>query len=201
MTYYLNLFSPETWAKCDEEGFCVSGFSPNQRTTAQKIKPGDILLCYLVGPSRWCGALRVKSEAYDDETPVFANPDPFTVRFSVERIHAFDPEHSVPIFLDEIWTKLSLTRNLPKGVSGWATGFRGSLRVIADTDGQLVMNHLAEQEANQRLYPLDERDKRQLARRSNAVPPEPVGRHSWRMENDVSALFSTLSFQLGQLDA
>ncbi len=137
MAYYLNLFSPETWEACRAGGYTLSGFRPRQRTVAQRIKPGDIFLCYLVGLSRWCGALLVTSEAFDDDAPVFSDPDPFTVRFSVKPLHVFEPEQSIPVFLDELWTKLSLTRDIPKGASGWAVGFRGSLRVLPPEDGKL----------------------------------------------------------------
>jgi hypothetical protein len=167
MAYYLNLFSPQTWQTCKQGGYTLSGFSPRQRKTAQKIKPGDILLCYLVGLSRWCGALKVKSEAFDDDTPVFSDPDPFTVRFDVEPIHVFEPENSIPVFLDTVWNNLSLTRDIPKGATGWAVGFRGSLRSLPEEDGKLVMQLFAEQASAAATFPFDDRDRRQLARRTN----------------------------------
>jgi hypothetical protein len=182
VAYYLNLFSPQTWETCKQGGYTLSGFSPRQRKTAQKIKPGDILLCYLVGLSRWCGALRVTSKVFEDTTPVFSDPDPFTIRFQVEPIHVFEPEQSVPTLLDEVWNTLSLTRDIQKGATGWAVGFRGSLRSILREDGDFIMSLLAKQGEATVAYPFDERDKRQLARRTNIqshlgsvvveVPPE-----------------------------
>lgn len=166
MAYYLNLFSPETWATCKAGGYTLSGFRTRQRTQALKLKPGDIFLCYLVGLSRWCGALRIVSTAYDDTTPVYSDPDPFTVRFKVEPLHALEPEQAIPVFLDELWHKLSLTRDIPKGASGWAVGFRGSLRLIPSEDGAVVMAHLSAQAADNKPFPYDERDKRQLVRRA-----------------------------------
>ena len=107
------------------------------------------------------------SSAFDDDTPVFSDPDPFTVRFKVEPVHAFEPELSIPVFIDELWTKLSLTREIPKGASGWAVGFRGSLRLLPSDDGALIMEHLARQDVERRPFAYDDRDKRQLTRRAN----------------------------------
>ena len=65
MTYFLNLFSPETWAAFRVGGNTVSGFSRHQRTQAQRsLQPGNNFLCYLVGLGRWCGALKIESEAF-----------------------------------------------------------------------------------------------------------------------------------------
>ncbi len=124
-----------------------------------------------MGLSRWCGALRVGSPAFDDDTPVYADPDPFPVRFKVEPIYVLEQEQSIPVFEDEIWNNLSLTRDIPKGATGWAVNFRGSLRVIAPEDGQLIMEHLARQAEEKHSYPLTDRDKRQLARRAS-VPSQ-----------------------------
>jgi len=53
MSYFLNLFTPETWAAFQVHGSNVSGFRWRQRRMAQEeIKVGDIFLCYLVRLSR-----------------------------------------------------------------------------------------------------------------------------------------------------
>jgi hypothetical protein len=48
MRYYTDLFTPETWAAFRKHGATVSGFRERQRKTAERIEPGDRLLCYLV---------------------------------------------------------------------------------------------------------------------------------------------------------
>jgi len=42
----------------------VSGFRESRWATVQKIKPGDYLLCYLTGISRFIGALEVVSPPF-----------------------------------------------------------------------------------------------------------------------------------------
>lgn len=166
MAFYLDLFTPETWDAFRRHGGQVSGFRERyERLARERIKPGDILLCYLVGLSRWCGALEVTSEAFRDETPIFGDPDPYVVRFRVRQVVALDPERSPPIFEDAIWDRLSETKGIEKGARGWATRFRGSLRRMDDVDGRLLLDVLRRQAEAQAIYPLTERDLRQLARK------------------------------------
>ena len=83
------------------------------------MKPGDILLCYLVKLSRWCGSLEVKSDAFEDSTPIFADEnDPFPIRFKVTPQVMLDFEHAIPI--ENLWSELSFTNQLRFGSVGWA---------------------------------------------------------------------------------
>ena len=119
MDYFLNLFTPETWKAFQENGSNVSGFRYRQRRMArEEVQTGDIFLCYLVRLSRWCGALRIVSEAYKDDEPIFETPDPFVIRFKVEPIILLEPMRAIPIFEDEVWENLSETRGIEKGASG-----------------------------------------------------------------------------------
>ena len=40
--------------------------------TVKKFKPGDYLLCYLTGLSRWIGILEVTSEPYKDDSKIWS---------------------------------------------------------------------------------------------------------------------------------
>jgi hypothetical protein len=86
MKYWLDLFTPYTWQRFREHGATISGFRPRQRKAAyERVTRGDILICYLVKLSRWCGALEVESDAFEDTTPIFADTnDPFSIRFKVK---------------------------------------------------------------------------------------------------------------------
>jgi hypothetical protein len=48
-------------------GANVSGFRESKWTTVQKIKPGDYLLCYMIGISRFIAVLEVTSPAFKSE--------------------------------------------------------------------------------------------------------------------------------------
>jgi hypothetical protein len=54
-TYWLDLFTVETWKEFLDHGGDVTGFREKRWKTVQKIKHGDYLLCYLTGASRWVG--------------------------------------------------------------------------------------------------------------------------------------------------
>src|SRR5215469_7975740 len=98
MTYYLDLFTPETWKAFKDHGAKISGFREHQRKSAERVKPGDLFLCYLVRLSRWCGILQVKSTFFVDTAPIFLDPDPFVVRFRVEPKVVLEVDRSIPIF-------------------------------------------------------------------------------------------------------
>src|SRR6266516_2455110 len=120
MSYWLDLFTPYTWTRFGDHGASISGFRPRQRRAAfERIAPGDLLLCYLVKLSRWCGALEVTSGAFEDTTPIFADEnDPFPIRFRVKPLVMLNFEHSIPI--QELWAALSFTKDLRVGSVGWA---------------------------------------------------------------------------------
>jgi len=166
MAYFLNLFTPETWQAFQENGSNVSGFRYRQRRMArEQIHSGDVFICYLVRLSRWCGALRIVSEAYEDDEPIFDKPDPFVIRFKVEPIILLDPMKAIPIFEDEVWDNLSETRGIEKGAKGWAKYYRGSLRRMDDADGTHLLKSLEHQANEQHEFELTDRDRRQLARK------------------------------------
>lgn len=166
MAFILDLFTPETWQAFRENGSTVTGFRERHGKLArERVSRGDVFLCYLTRLSRWCGVLQVETEAYQDESPLLDNPDPYIVRFKVKPIVILDPDSAIPIYEDKVWSRLSVTRDHKKGTSSWTGFFRGSLNVIEGDDGSYLVDLLKEQQANPRSYPLTDRDKRQLARK------------------------------------
>src|SRR4051794_24182731 len=110
MNYYLNLFTPETWDAFRSHGATISGFRERQRKTADRLQAGDIFLCYLVRVSRWCGVLEITSSVFVDSTPIFADPDPFVLRFRVLPKVALNLDHSIPILEPSVWSALTITK-------------------------------------------------------------------------------------------
>jgi len=49
LDYWLDLFTGTTWKEFLDAGAKVSGFSQRMRANVSRIKPGDILLCYMTG--------------------------------------------------------------------------------------------------------------------------------------------------------
>jgi hypothetical protein len=152
----------------------VSGFRYRQRKTAETLHPDDLFVCYLVRLSRWCGLLRVLSGPYNDATPIFSDPDPFSVRFRVDSLIALDLEHSIPIDDDEVWPRLSLTRGMERRAAHWAqaANLRASLRELPVEDGELLASLLNRQGTGPRQYPLTPADDRRLSQRQAVRTPD-----------------------------
>ena len=122
MTYFLDLFSPQTYEAFKRSRQDVSGFRTRQKIAAERVSPGDRLICYMTKLSRWFGILEVVRGPYVDETPIFyPENDPFVVRFVVRPLVLLDVEKAVPIREDEVWNSLSFTSRLRKNneFSAW----------------------------------------------------------------------------------
>ncbi len=168
MAYFLNLFTPKTWSfflRGGVRGF-TSSFTEDLRPTAhENIQSGDIFVCYLAdGVSRWCGVLRIASDAYDDDTSIDDDPMPWVVHFKVEPIVLLDPGNSIPIKDDEIWNTLELTKDITIGAQGWGNRVRKSLRKIQYQDGIFLVSRLKQQQqGDSRIdYPLTGKERRLL---------------------------------------
>jgi hypothetical protein len=163
MAYFIDLFSPETYEAFARSQRDISGFRFRHKNIADRIKPGDVFVCYLTRLSRWFGLLEVIEGPFIDNKPVFvAENDPFVVRFRVRPILWLDIEKGIPIHEDVIWAGLSFTRGLEKGSIGWTGKVRGSLTRLDDNDGNFLAEKLNAQAAHGRIYPLSEQEARKL---------------------------------------
>ena len=166
MAYFLDLFTPETWSAFCEMGGTVTGFRERQRGLAfERVRPGDIFLCYMTRLSRWCGVLQAESGAYYDDSPMHADFAPYTVRFKVKPIVILDNERAIPIYDDRVWSTLTITNQYTKGTSLWTGFFRSSLNRLDECDGSYLVDLLKRQGSNPERYPFTDKDKRQLALR------------------------------------
>lgn len=158
MAYYTDLFSPETYEAFGRSDQSLSGFQLSQQTTAQKIQPGDKLICYMTKLSRWVGVLEVESECFVDETPIFyPESDPFVVRFRVKPTVWLPIELCVPIRDETVWDSLSFTKD-----GAWTGLVRRSLNRISDDDGQFLEQLLLRQGHGGTEHPIDEAKFRKL---------------------------------------
>ncbi|MBI5490799.1 MAG: hypothetical protein HY905_25930 [Deltaproteobacteria bacterium] len=224
MAYYVDIFSPATYATFGATDRTVSGFRPRQRAAAIRVQPGDKLLCYLTSLSRWVGLLLVESRPFDSRDPIFApENDPFVVRLKVRPMAWLSPEHAIPIHTAEVWTRLSFTREASQSDALWTGQVRASLNRMGDEDGQFLESLILEQARSARAYPLTERDERRLRLMSVRRPdgdvavtvpesdseeddeaegpsPEPTGasaiRESIRMQAVLAIIGKTMGFKI-----
>jgi hypothetical protein len=215
MAYFIDLFSPETYDAFARSPRDISGFRLRHNNMAQRIKAGDVFVCYLTRLSRWFGLLEVIEGPFINDKPIFVpENDPFVVRFRVHTAVWLDIEKAIPIHDDAIWTGLSFTRGLPKGSLAWTGKVRGSLVRLDDRDGSFLAKKLTAQVASGTSYPLSEQDARKLATHTvtrsdkvvtvsvpedtsvseaTEVTPEAATRESIR----IQALIATIGAQMG----
>ena len=142
--YWLDLFTGTTWEEFKKYGATVSGFRHRRRRLAKKIRPGDYLICYLTGIKRFVGILEVKSECYEDNTPIWDDAV-FPIRFKVELIYELTPKTAVPVL--SLKDKLSLFQNL-SSPHAWSGFFRGSPGKFDPNDGEIITQAIKEAIAN-----------------------------------------------------
>jgi hypothetical protein len=163
MAYFIDLFSPETYEAFTRSSRNISGFRLRHKGMADRIKSGDVFVCYLTRLSRWFGLLEVVEGPFIDDKPIFVSEnDPFVVRFRVRPLLWLRIEKAIPIRDDAIWTALSFTRGLERGSIAWTGKVRGSLVRLDDRDGKFLAEKLIAQSTEDKLYPLDEQDTKRL---------------------------------------
>ena len=200
MKYHLNLFNPETWAVFRELGATVSGFGKSHwRLAEERVSQGDIFICYLTHLSRWCGVLEVESGPYYDESPRYSNPDPYPVRFQVKPIALLDLESAVPIREQRVWSTLTITRQHEMGRSHWTGFFRTSLNTFENADGDFLERLIKEQVANPQMYPLNNKQRRELERSKSVRTRKPkvTAKVSDHKEEDTSSISETTEHSEG----
>lgn len=163
MTYYIDLFSPETYAAFTRSSQELSGFRMRHKGMAERIKPGDVFACYVTKVSRWCGILEIVEGPFIDTSPIFLpEDDPFIVRFKVRPQVWLPIEQALPIHDDTVWNGLSFTRSLEKGSIAWTGKVRGSLVKLDDKDGKFLAEALSAQAKLPQAYALNESERKKL---------------------------------------
>ena len=160
--YWLDLFTGVTWEEFLAAGANVSGFRESRWPTVQKIKPGDYLLCYLTGVSRFIGVLETSSPPFKDSSPIWKDDD-FPCRFKVKPVLMLTPETAVPVM--ELRDRLSMFRDMKSAIA-WTDHFRGSPAKWNAADGDAVLEALLEAKQNPTTRPVD---AARLARRPKAL--------------------------------
>src|SRR5207245_4895940 len=71
MANWIVVGSPENFEIARERGFDMFGFQSSRRRESAEMKAGDKLIFYLTGVMKFGGVAEVKSEVFEDRTPVF----------------------------------------------------------------------------------------------------------------------------------
>jgi len=127
-----------------ERGFDVIGFKEGRRRQAEEFEPGDEIFFYVTGVQAFGGIARVKSEMFEDRTPIWPQgkkkkPEPYPWRVRTEPVLILAEEAFVPA--ESLVTELEHIRKWPP--DHWHLAFQGQLRTIGETDAEVLRARLS----------------------------------------------------------
>ena len=155
MKYYTNLFTHKSWQEFKVQGGTISGQSEHRHARCSKMQPGDRLLCYLVGASRWIGVLEITGPPYldfDEKNRIWQD-NLYPSRIPVKIILECEPEIS-PDVKPDIYEYSVMEEIKP---SSWGTLFLGSLNQWPVEDGAQVEKLIQDANAKPVSRPLPPR--------------------------------------------
>jgi predicted RNA-binding protein len=131
-----------------ERGFDLIGFKEGRRRQAEQFEPGDEIVFYVTGVQAFGGIARVKSEMFEDRTPIWPQgkkrkPEPYPWRVEAEPVLILPEEEFVPA--EELATELEHVRKWPP--DHWHLAFQGQLRIIGEADAALLRRRLSSKTA------------------------------------------------------
>jgi hypothetical protein len=138
-TYWLDLFTAKTWTEFLAAGATVSGFRSGRRALVDRVQPGDYLLCYVVGISRFVGLLEVQSGRYVDQTPIWS-AEAFPERFRVTKLIELPLDTAVPI--KDLVQRFTFWN--PERPEFWQGKVQGSPNRWDARDGELIVEAMRE---------------------------------------------------------
>ena len=127
-----------------ERGFDVIGFKERRRRQAEEFEADDEVFFYVTGVQAFGGLARVRSEMFEDRTPIWPQgrkkkPEPYPWRVEAEPVLILDDDEFVPA--EELASDLEHVRKWPP--DHWHLAFQGQLRTIGEADAALLRERLA----------------------------------------------------------
>lgn len=150
MSYWTDIFTLETWAQAEAQGYRVSGFPPPTPGKGgysvgmfERVRPGDIFLCYCKTPAqRWVGALRVTGAVFQSGEPVWGLSETgeprYTWRYPVEPVVALEPTRGIP------GARVAEQLQCLSRLKQWGTFLQRSLNRVPEDDGERLLALLKE---------------------------------------------------------
>jgi len=153
MKYWLDLFTWTTWQEFKRAGATTSGFRERRWRTVQRMKPGDMFLCYMTGLSRFFAVLEVTGPPYRDNTPIWGEAV-FSARIPVRIVLELLPEYAVPV--KDLADRLSYFQS-GSSPNSWTGHFRGSPVEEKADDARAVIEALTDARRNPIVRDFDSR--------------------------------------------
>jgi predicted RNA-binding protein len=127
-----------------ERGFDVIGFKQRRRIQASQFEPGDEIVFYVTGVQAFGGIARVRSEMFEDRTPIWPqgkkkHPEDYPWRVGAEPVAVLDEDAFVPA--ESLLDELEHVRKWP--AEHWHLAFQGQLRTVSEADSKLLHERIA----------------------------------------------------------
>jgi predicted RNA-binding protein len=131
-----------------ERGFDLIGFKERRRRQAEEFEPGDEVFFYVTGVQAFGALARVRSEMFEDRTPVWPQgrkrkPEAYPWRVEAQPVIVLAEERFIPA--EELAAELEHVRKWPP--EHWHLAFQGQLRTIGESDAALLRERLSSKTA------------------------------------------------------
>jgi hypothetical protein len=126
-----------------ERGFDVIGFKERRRLQAAEFEPGDEIVFYVTGVQAFGGVARVRSEMFEDRTPIWPqgkkkHPEDYPWRVEAEPVAILEEDAFVPA--EEVASELEHVCKWP--AEHWHLAFQGQLRIVGEADAALLRDRI-----------------------------------------------------------
>ena len=126
-----------------ERGFDVIGFKERRRNQAGEFEAGDEIVFYITGEQAFGGIARVRSEMFEDRTPIWPqgrkkHPEDYPWRVEAEPLAILDEEDFVAA--ESLRDELEHVRRWP--AEHWHLAFQGQLRTVSAADAKLLRRRI-----------------------------------------------------------
>ena len=139
-SFWLDLFTWETWNELLIRGVRSLGFVNCVGLRSEESLAAMLLLCYLAGISRFVGALEVVGEPFRDTSPIWSS-DLFPARLPVKVLIQLKAETAVPAY--DLREQLSFFQASPDSPA-WICHFRGPPNRFKEAEGRSASRNTAE---------------------------------------------------------
>ena len=85
-SFYTVVFTPDTWQVFLALEKKSIGFRFTLIKRVAKLRPGDVLICYLAKAMTWCAALEVAGTSHENKMHVYSTDHGFPILIDVEPI-------------------------------------------------------------------------------------------------------------------
>ena len=126
-----------------ERDFDVIGFKERRRNQAMQFEPGDEIVFYVTGVQAFGGIARVRSDMFEDRTPIWPQgkkkrPEDYPWRVRAEPVLVLDEDAFVQA--ESLVDELEHLRKWP--AEHWHLGFQGQLRTVSAADARLLRGRI-----------------------------------------------------------